>query len=72
MYPSVILTCCAMLCHTSILFVFVTGEVGNSWESDKITLRAGRGDLVFEGVTGTGYRGDIGLDEITLITTPCS
>ena len=54
----------------------VTGDNGNSWNQGQVNIprqyTAIPYQMVFEGVRGTGYRGDIGLDDISFdFTTGC-
>ena len=54
----------------------VTGDNGNSWNQGQVNIpqqyTAIPYQIVFEGVRGTGYRGDIGLDDISFdFTTGC-
>ena len=49
-----------------------TGSHGNVWRQVLLTLSSSQPfTLVFEGVRGTSYRGDIALDDITLGDGKC-
>lgn len=49
------------------------GTQGNRWNKGQLPIAAQTTafNIVFEGLVGTGYRGDIGLDDIKLITGAC-
>ncbi|CAH1790069.1 unnamed protein product [Owenia fusiformis] len=43
-----------------------SGEIGNVWNLGSVTLPAGTYQLVFEGVRGASFRGDIAIDDIRI------
>ncbi|WAR02787.1 MLRP2-like protein [Mya arenaria] len=50
-----------------------SGTQGNLWQQGQATLvsKTSTYNIAFEGIVGPGYRGDIGLDDIKLITGAC-
>ncbi|XP_078692072.1 MAM and LDL-receptor class A domain-containing protein 1-like [Branchiostoma floridae x Branchiostoma belcheri] len=49
-----------------------TGDQGDAWQQATVDLLADRNFyVVFEGVRGTSYRGDIAIDDVSYRTTPC-
>ncbi|XP_076116199.1 MAM and LDL-receptor class A domain-containing protein 1-like isoform X1 [Mytilus galloprovincialis] len=50
------------------------GEQGNAWRLGEfdIPAKSGRVSIVFEGIRGLGYRGDIALDDVDIKKGPCS
>ncbi|XP_013393211.1 MAM and LDL-receptor class A domain-containing protein 1 [Lingula anatina] len=50
-----------------------SGSLGNKWIQANVTLisRNRAFTVVFEGLIGTGYRGDIALDDVTVSTGNC-
>ena len=50
----------------------MNGTQGQLWKQANITLpNYSSLSVVFEGIVGNGYRGDIALDDITLRAGPC-
>lgn len=50
-----------------------TGTRSNQWYSASVDVQGSAGyQIVFEGVRGTSYRGDIALDDITVSMGSCS
>ena len=50
-----------------------TGTLSNRWYSANVDVQGSSSyNIVFEGVRGTSYRGDIGLDDISLTDGSCS
>lgn len=50
----------------------MNGTQGNKWIQANITLPViSTLSVVFEGLVGSDYRGDIALDDITLRSGPC-
>ena len=48
------------------------GTQGNVWKNANITLPTYKSlSLMFEGIVGSGYRGDIALDDISVSIGPC-
>lgn len=48
------------------------GTQGNLWKNANISLPVYNDlSLVFEGIVGPGFRGDIALDDISVTTGPC-
>lgn len=49
-----------------------TGTVANSWQKAMVTItNSNTYNIVFEGVRGTHFSGDIGLDDITVVDDSC-
>ncbi|XP_066292880.1 MAM and LDL-receptor class A domain-containing protein 1-like, partial [Branchiostoma lanceolatum] len=49
-----------------------TGDKGDVWQRARVNLDEGSNfNVVFEGVRGTSFRGDIAIDDISFRTTPC-
>ncbi|XP_067654505.1 MAM and LDL-receptor class A domain-containing protein 2-like [Haliotis asinina] len=45
---------------------------GNSWKVAQVTIKSQSAfQLVFEGVVGSGYRGDIAIDDVNVTAGPC-
>ena len=50
-----------------------TGTLSNKWYSANVDIQQTHGySIVFEGVRGTSYKGDIGLDDISVTDGSCS
>lgn len=50
----------------------MSGQQGNQWKNEKLTINAtGTYQLAIEGIRGNSFKGDIGIDDITLYTEPC-
>ena len=50
-----------------------TGTLSNKWYSANVDVQQTGGyNIVFEGVRGTSYKGDIGLDDISVTDGSCS
>ncbi|CAB3999552.1 MAM and LDL-receptor class A domain-containing 1-like isoform X1, partial [Paramuricea clavata] len=50
-----------------------SGEQGNQWKKVELQINNGsRYSVVFSGVTGSSYQGDIALDEISITSGQCS
>jgi len=50
----------------------MSGPQGNQWKGEKFTINAnGTYQLAIEGERGSSFKGDIGIDDITLYTEPC-
>ena len=50
------------------------GTQGNSWKQGQVQIPAqsSQYQVVFEGLVGSSYRGDIGVDDIKLLQGPCT
>ncbi|KAI8780792.1 MAM and LDL-receptor class A domain-containing protein 2, partial [Biomphalaria glabrata] len=50
-----------------------SGQLGDFWSQGRATIDGSLGTfhVIFEGVIGTGYQGDIGLDDIRLVDGAC-
>ncbi|XP_035665473.1 MAM and LDL-receptor class A domain-containing protein 1-like [Branchiostoma floridae] len=49
-----------------------TGDKGDVWQRARVHLEVSSDfKVVFEGVRGTSYRGDIAIDDVSFGTTPC-
>lgn len=49
-----------------------TGTLSNKWYSASVNIQGGSSyNVVFEGVRGISYRGDIALDDITVKDGSC-
>lgn len=62
------------LLYIYLTFSLETGEQGNAWRLGEfdIPAKSGRVSIVFEGIRGLGYRGDIALDDVDIKKGPCS
>lgn len=50
-----------------------TGTLGNQWNRAQVNVASTTPfQMVFEGVRGTSYQGDIGLDDISYSFSPCT
>ncbi|XP_019632083.1 PREDICTED: MAM and LDL-receptor class A domain-containing protein 2-like [Branchiostoma belcheri] len=50
----------------------LSGEQGNQWTIARVTVSTtGDFQIVFEGVRGANYRGDIAIDDVALSAGPC-
>ncbi len=47
-----------------------TGDQGNEWHEASVLILAGISKLRFEGITGSSYRGDMALDNISVYQEP--
>ncbi|XP_019641851.1 PREDICTED: MAM and LDL-receptor class A domain-containing protein 1-like [Branchiostoma belcheri] len=49
-----------------------TGDKGDVWKRARVHVEAASDfNIVFEGVRGSSYRGDIAIDDVSFRTTPC-
>ncbi|CAH1274166.1 MALRD1 [Branchiostoma lanceolatum] len=49
-----------------------TGDKGDVWQRARVHLEEGSDfNVIFEGVRGTSFRGDIAIDDVSFRTTPC-
>nr|XP_056709549.1 MAM domain-containing glycosylphosphatidylinositol anchor protein 1 isoform X1 [Euleptes europaea] len=54
------------------LALSLSGNRGNTWQQAHVPINpAGPFQIIFEGVCGTGFEGDIGLDDVTLKRGEC-
>ncbi|XP_066300036.1 MAM and LDL-receptor class A domain-containing protein 1-like [Branchiostoma lanceolatum] len=50
----------------------LSGDKGNNWNNGQVNIRSSDSyRVVFEGVRGNSFRGDISIDDITFSTGPC-
>eukprot|EP00794_Sanderia_malayensis_P017044 gene17044-18759_t len=47
------------------------GQQGNQWAKGQVTIGSASANVVFEGVVGYSYRGDIAIDDISVSTGKC-
>jgi len=49
------------------------GTQGNQWKPSQVSIPASNNqfNLVFEGIAGPGFKGDIGLDDIRVKNNGC-
>ena len=50
---------------------FILGNIGNLWKLAKVPLSSGSYPIVFEGIRGSSYYGDIALDDIKVYPGAC-
>eukprot|EP00795_Rhopilema_esculentum_P012712 gene12712-3431_t len=48
------------------------GQQGNQWAKGQITIPGTSGNVVFEGVIGNSYQGDIAVDDISVMNGKCA
>lgn len=55
-------------------FQIITGDKGNGWIRGEFPLtKISRNfQIVFEGIRGTGYQGDIAIDDVKFRTDSCA
>ena len=55
-------------------FFISIGNQGNSWSEASATVPVSTGtyQIVFEGIVGNGYQGDIAIDDYSIVTGSCS
>ena len=50
-----------------------SGNQGNKWINGRVDATVNNGDkVIFEGKTGISYQGDIALDDISILSGPCT
>ncbi|UJR31098.1 hypothetical protein I4U23_018606, partial [Adineta vaga] len=51
----------------------LSGDQGNLWRPARATIKTtGKFQVVFEGVVGPGFTGDISIDDVSISSGPCS
>jgi hypothetical protein len=62
-----------MFTNTIIHFFWTKGNQGNSWNIASVNVPIGTSpyQIVFEGIKGTSYRGDIAIDDFSMTQGAC-
>jgi len=62
-----------MFTNTIIHFFWTKGNQGNSWNIASVNVPIGTSpyQIVFEGIRGTSYRGDIAIDDFSMTQGAC-